>query len=203
LRFRRSHALAGGVLLAVVGAGMAGASAHVSTSSLPPKTRSEIANLLAREKAVEADLNAFNKRGRSASVAAIAAKLKSDENAQALDEIALNTDLSVQPPAAAAPTTGAVLLNQSGSGEDSTQQFTVPETAKGWHVNWSYNCATFGGSGDFDYSVNVGPTINFDDDGPNQLGAGGSGTQHYYDTGTFNLIVDSECDWTIEAVSGS
>ena len=39
------------------------------------------------------------------------------------------------------------------------------------------------------------------DSGANQLGMSGSGTNHYYDTGTFSVQVDSECSWTEEAVS--
>jgi hypothetical protein len=35
----------------------------------------------------------------------------------------------------------------------------------------------------------------------NELGAGRSGTNHYYDTGTFSIDVNSECSWSDEAVT--
>ena len=35
------------------------------------------------------------------------------------------------------------------------------------------------------------------DAGPNEIGSGGQATSSYYDTGTFNLQVNSECNWTV------
>jgi hypothetical protein len=176
--------------------------------SLPAKLSSDVQTLIAKEDQVVADLKSLQKLAKTATVASIAAKLKADEGAERSAEEAVSSDLSpaakhvvATPP----PTTSAVgvtLLTLSGSGAASTQQFTVPSAAKGWHVNWTYDCSDFGSQGNFDYSVNSGTNLNFDDTGPNQLGSGGSGVEHYYDTGTFNLQVDSECNWTVTAVSG-
>ena len=98
---------------------------------------------------------------------------------------------------------GTVLFSGSGSGMESTTPFTVPVSAKGWHVNWTYNCASFGMAGNFNFDVYQGTQLNFNDNGPNQLGSKGSGTEHYYDAGTFHLSVSSECAWTVQAVAGS
>jgi hypothetical protein len=49
-------------------------------------------------------------------------------------------------------------------------------------------------------TVNSGTQLDFNDIGPNQLGESGSGMEHDYDTGTFNLSVDSECDWALKVV---
>jgi hypothetical protein len=65
-----------------------------SKSSLPSQTNGDVAKLIAKENAVVADLNAFKKLGKSASVAALAAKLKADENAQSLLAAGVNADLS-------------------------------------------------------------------------------------------------------------
>jgi hypothetical protein len=93
--------------------------------------------------------------------------------------------------------TGTVVYQYTGEGEHTTSKFVVPSSAKGWNVNWSYNCANDGGTGNFDFEINGG---SGNDNGPNQLGAKGSGVEHYYDTGVFYLQVLSECNWTIQAV---
>jgi hypothetical protein len=62
---------------------------------------------------------------------------------------------------------------------------------------WSYNCSSFGMSGNFIVDINQ-PSGDLNSDlGTNELGMGGSGTEYYADTGTFSLSVSSECDWTI------
>ena len=115
---------------------------------------------------------------------------------QNTDLARVNADLS--------PTVkGTVLFSGSGSGIESTRPFTVPASAKGWHVNWTYNCASFGMAGNFDFDVYQGTQLDFNDNGPNQVGMKGSGTEHYYDTGTFHLETNSECAWTLQAVAGS
>jgi hypothetical protein len=116
---------------------------------------------------------------------------------QNVDIAKVNADLA--PPTANA----AVLFSGSGSGMESTRPFTVPASAKGWHVNWAYNCASFGMAGNFDFSVYQGTQLDFNDNGPNQLSTKGSGTEHFYDTGTFHLSMSSECAWTVQAVAGS
>ena len=64
-------------------------------------------------------------------------------------------------------------------------------------MSWTYDCTSFGSAGNFSVDVQQ-PQGDLDSDfGPNELGNGGSGTDYYYDTGSFQLSIDSECDWTI------
>jgi hypothetical protein len=94
------------------------------------------------------------------------------------------------------PATTALLQTLSGTGTDSGPQFTVPASAKGWMVFWTYDCTELGDPSTF--SVNVvglyGASANNAE--INQSGTGTSGTAIYYDTGTFVLQVTSECDWS-------
>ena len=76
-----------------------------------------------------------------------------------------------------------------------TPQFT--ETGNSWTLSWSYNCSGFGSTGNFGVSVNQPSGDLYSDPGPNELGMGGSGTDHYFDTGVFSLSVISECSWSI------
>jgi len=89
---------------AAVATGFAGAANSGSKSALSAQTNGDVKTLLTREGAVVADLKAFQKLGKTASVAAIAAKLKADVSAAALAEAAVNTDLSGKT-SSAAPTT--------------------------------------------------------------------------------------------------
>ena len=66
-----------------------------------------------------------------------------------------------------------------------------------WSMAWSYDCSSFGSAGNFSVSINQPGNDLSEDIGPNELGNGGSGTDFYYDTGTFSLAVNSECDWSI------
>lgn len=105
---------------------------------------------------------------------------------------------------AAAPTTTAapkVLYQKAGSGTDSTPNFTAPTN---WNVVWTYNCASYGSSGNFQVTVEqagTGTLAALEDTPINQLGASGSGTQHYHYGGKLYLSINSECSWTIEAVA--
>jgi hypothetical protein len=62
-----------------------------------------------------------------------------------------------------------------------------------WTMAWSYNCSNYGSPGNFVVTVNNSAS----DLGANELGTGGSGTDYYYDTGSFSLSIISECDWSI------
>ena len=66
-----------------------------------------------------------------------------------------------------------------------------------WLMDWSYNCSSYGSQGNFAVEVNQPAGSSIVDIGPNELGNSGSGVDYYYDTGQFNLSVDSECDWSI------
>lgn len=66
-----------------------------------------------------------------------------------------------------------------------------------WTMSWSFNCASYGTAGSFVVTVNQ-PAGDMDDDvGPNEFSTSGSGTDSYFDTGSFNLSIISECDWSI------
>jgi hypothetical protein len=95
-----------------------------------------------------------------------------------------------------APATPVVLQTLSGSGIQNGPQFTVPSSANGWTIAWSYNCSSFGSSGDFIITVaGFGAAADTTDVGVAELGTGQSGTSYNYDTGTFQLQVKSECNW--------
>ncbi len=95
----------------------------------------------------------------------------------------------------ATPTPSGPIFQQSGNGITDTQEFHAPGK---WKLVWSYNCAAFGGSGNFIVTVQQGSQPDFNDaSGPNELGAGGSGTTYFYSGGTLNLSIDSECAWTV------
>jgi len=103
---------------------------------------------------------------------------------------------------------GLLLLTTSQVAGATTETFSSAQTgtsgetqafsqSAGWQMSWSYNCASYGGSGNFIVTVDQPSGDNTIDFGPNELGTGGSGTDYYTDTGTFSLSVNSECEWTI------
>lgn len=65
-----------------------------------------------------------------------------------------------------------------------------------WTLSWTYSACS-GGQSNFVVTVNQPPGDLANDDGVNQLGGGGSGTDYYYDAGRFSLGVVSECSWSI------
>lgn len=103
MRLRSWKALVGGLLLAPTIAiiGVAGASTSQTKATLPTKTSTDVQNLVTRENAVLADLKTFQKLGKTASVAAIAAKLKADVSAQSSAASVVANDLSSSKPAPA------------------------------------------------------------------------------------------------------
>ncbi len=90
------------------------------------------------------------------------------------------------------PATPRTLLTQQGSGTASTPNFSAPTN---WDLVWSYDCSSFGSSGNFEVDVqgNLGPL------GVNQMGTSGSGTEYYHQGGSYYLEVDSECSWQVTA----
>ncbi len=66
-----------------------------------------------------------------------------------------------------------------------------------WTLAWTYNCANVGGIGVFSVTVNQPASSTTFDTGADELGSGGSGTDHYYDTGSFTVTVTSLCNWTM------
>lgn len=96
MRVHRSWVFIGGLCVATasVAAGLAGAATTETKGVLPTPTHGHVKTLLKREAAVVTDLKAFQKLGKNASVAAVAARLKTDEDAQARAIAAVNSDLS-------------------------------------------------------------------------------------------------------------
>lgn len=179
-----------------LGGAVAFAAVAGSKGALPTRTSSDVATLIKREDTVAADLKRFQKLSSRTNVASWEKSYKAAVAAQASAVARVNADIA--PPVSVVNHT---VLNISGSGIQSTANFNIPAAAKGWRVAWSYDCSSFGSPGNFDFTVNKvsGTTLDF---GPNQLGNGGSGTEIYHDTGTFNLQVLSECNWTVQAITG-
>ena len=91
---------------------------------------------------------------------------------------------------ASSGTTATFTSAQLGS-SGSSAEFSEPGA---WQMTWSCNCSNFGTTGNFIVFIDGSPNGDF---APNELGMGGSGTDHDTDTGIFNLAVDSECSWSI------
>ena len=100
--------------------------------------------------------------------------------------------------ASAPPATPAVmqtLLDVSGSGTKSTQKFTA---GGDWDLNWSYDCSNFGAQGNFQVMIYDGSgSLSFSNAMVNQLGKSGSDVEHYHNSGTYYLEVNSECKWHV------
>lgn len=194
---KRNAAIVGVAISAVVLSGATAIAVVAGTKRALPKTMSpDVATLIKLENTVIADLRHFQKLSGGTKMASWERAYKAAVAAQSSAVARVNGDLA-QP----VSVTNHTVLNISGSGAQSTANFNIPAAAGGWRVAWSYDCTSFGSAGNFDYTVNKtsGITLDF---GPNQLGNGGSGTEIYHDTGTFNLQVISECNWTVQAITG-
>jgi hypothetical protein len=67
-------------------------------------------------------------------------------------------------------------------------------------VDWTYNVGNDGSQVNFDFDADGGSDFNLN--GPNQLGSGGSGVTHVYnDAGTHYLGITSEGGWTVKVVT--
>jgi hypothetical protein len=100
------------------------------------------------------------------------------------------------------PVTAPSVLDEQGSGTTTTEQFSVPRAAKGWTLKWTYDCSSLGSSGNFVIDVNGhGRSLETKDVGPDELGVGGTDTEHYFDDGSFSLEIASECPWTVQVTA--
>jgi hypothetical protein len=103
------------------------------------------------------------------------------------------------------PVPPQVLLNMSGSGIQNSAPFLVSSSQV--TVTYSFNCSSFGGSGNFQADLLYGnqSSPNSDDQSiANQLAPSGQATTTVYpqDPGNnYYVSVNSECNWTIEVVS--
>jgi hypothetical protein len=99
------------------------------------------------------------------------------------------------------PAASVVLVNLSGSGIKNSAPFTVSSGTL--TVSYSYNCASFGGRGNFVADLLSGnqSSLNSDDQSiANALGSSGAATTHIYPTmvgSKYYLSVNSECSWTV------
>jgi hypothetical protein len=127
--------------------------------------------------------------------AAWKARFKAAVATQSADLAKVNSDITP-----VAPADGA-LLALSGNGDVSTATFTVSAAAGGWHVNYAFNSSN--GPCVFDWTTYQGQAIDQADSGPGAYAVKGSGTEHYYDTGSFHLVVGGACNWTVKVWLGS
>lgn len=101
----------------------------------------------------------------------------------------------------AAPATGAVLFKFSGSGIRNSAPFKV--TGSAVKARYTYDCAAFGGQGNFiaDLVSGTPGSFSYDDQSiADALGRHGSQTTTVYpaDQGSdYHLEVNSECSWSI------
>ena len=99
-------------------------------------------------------------------------------------------------------TTAAVhylALSIQHAGDDTIGPFAIATFTSQWDLSWTYKCPKVAPSKGFSYVVtfNKGARRDLNDLGPNEHAMNGSGAEHYFDAGTFNLAVTSECLWTI------
>jgi hypothetical protein len=104
-----------------------------------------------------------------------------------------------------APSTAGTLATPASFSSAQSGQSANPQefTAGGpWTIDWAYTCAS-GKSGNFAVDITEPAGDTATDNGPDSQGTSGNGSDTYNDTGTFNLAVLSQCDWTISITSGS
>lgn len=125
------------------------------------------------------------------------AKFRAAVATQAAALAKVNADLgslAMAPPA-------RTLLSDSGSDTESTAAFTVGPG--GWTVAYSYTCNAQISL--YRLQVFQGTQWDQNDDGPYVVDkATGSGVEHYYDTGTFHLLVSVNfcSSWSVKVTVG-
>jgi|ERR1039458_3577292 hypothetical protein len=93
-----------------------------------------------------------------------------------------------------------IVWQASGTGDESGPKFQIPAGTAQWEEVWSYDCSSYGSTGNFITFIHGYGSAEFTlDSGVNELGSGGSGVNHYFDTGTFSIQILSECSWTERA----
>jgi hypothetical protein len=101
------------------------------------------------------------------------------------------TAQAVAPTKPLAPKT---VLTAQGMSTKNTARFS---TSGDWTIHWSYDCAKFGGQGNFIVNVFDGSEESLDN-GVNELGRNGTDTSPVYDDpGQHYLSVTSECSWQL------
>jgi hypothetical protein len=111
---------------------------------------------------------------------------------------------ALSPSPAPAPAPPKVLLTMSGSGIQNSAPFTVGGQVT---ATYTFNCSSFGSSGNFEADLLYGnqASLNSDDQNiANALAMSGGSTTTVYpaDPGRrYYLSVNSECNWTVKLVS--
>jgi hypothetical protein len=107
-------------------------------------------------------------------------------------------------PTSAAPTTAAaktVVLKVSGNGIKDTKTFSISSTD--YSVAYTYDCSSFGTSGNFIADVQSSDMGTYDSIA-NVLGAKGSDVSYQHDGPLSDVYVsvNSECSWTVTVTDG-
>jgi hypothetical protein len=90
----------------------------------------------------------------------------------------------------------------ASSGGDYLPTFTIPSNAGAWALGWSYNCGAYGdGKGNFMVLVLSADGATTSNAPVNQTGAVGDSVSYYYDTGSFRLLIKSECSWHVKVTA--
>jgi hypothetical protein len=93
-----------------------------------------------------------------------------------------------------APAQPSTVATFTGSGIQNTPKFDVTDT---WKLAYSFSCAGFGQSGNFQVYEDGG----FSGVSVNDLALSKNGeTWAYNDAGTHYLQINSECDWTVKVI---
>jgi hypothetical protein len=100
---------------------------------------------------------------------------------------------------AAPPVQAKTLLEDSGDFGNKTTKLFTPQ-GKDWELQWSFDCASLGDSGNFNAKVmrkggNDSPYAAVE-----RINDRDSGTERYHDGGTFYLQVVSECRWDVKVL---
>lgn len=138
-------------------------------------------------------------------VPAYAKKVKHAIGGLVISWVPANATTPTSSPVTPKPAAPTVLLSLSGSGIENSAPFLVTESQL--TVTYSYDCAAFGGTGNFIADLLTGnqDSLGSDDQSiANALGAGGTVTTTIYpqNPGTdYHLAVNSECNWSVTVKS--
>lgn len=97
-----------------------------------------------------------------------------------------------------APHTPTTVFDLAARGTNQSQKFTVNGD---WDLKWSYDCTSEGTGNFIVYIYNADGTMSTETM-VNQLGASDSGTNHYYDSGTYYFsVVSGGCSWHLTVIN--
>ncbi len=88
------------------------------------------------------------------------------------------------------------VLSTAGSGTTHSKLFSVPSE---WEIRWSFNCASWGGKGNFSLEVDT-PAGGLVSVAVNELHESDHGTEYMHAGGRYYVSIDSECSWRVSVV---